>query len=129
MEKLKKYVIIFIVLVGTSFAVYATVIIPLMRNLYVNNITSTTARFHVECINTEHFNLYGKVHADSAYLLFDRLTVDYGDSGEWVECKFSIVNMQPDTPYYILIEAVGFEDPETGERLVHNQSIFLRTAE
>ena len=129
MEKLKKYVMIFIVLVGTSLAVYATVIVPLIRDAYVYDITSTTARFHVDCINTEYFNFYGKVHVDSAYLLFDRLTVDYGASRELVECEFFIGNMQPDTPYYILIEAVGFEDPETGERLVHNQSIFLRTAE
>ena len=128
MRTMKKFAMLLTILVGTSLAVYAAVIVPEMDNLFVSDITSTTARIHVECRNTDYLLLYGKLNESDQYYLFDCLTVEYGDSGAWVECEFSIGNMQPDTPYYIKIEAIGFEDPETGDKERADTEFFLRTA-
>ena len=128
MRTMKKFAMLLTILVGTSLAVYAAVIVPEMDNLFVSDITSTTARIHVECKNTNYLLLYGKLNENDQYYLFDCLTVEYGDSGAWVECEFSIGNMQPDTPYYIKIKAMGFEDSETGNQAGVSQEIFLRTA-
>ena len=125
---MKKFAMLLTILVGTSLAVYAAVIVPEMDNLFVSDITSTTARIHVKCRNTDYLLLYGKLNESDQYYLFDCLTVEYGDSGAWVECEFSIGNMQPDTPYYIKIEAIGFEDPETGDKERADTEFFLRTA-
>lgn len=117
-----------IVLVGTSLAVYAAVIIPQMRNLSVSDITSTTARIHLKCRNTDYLLLYGKLNENDPWYLFDNLVVEHGDSGAEVTCEFSIGNMQPDTTYYIKVEAIGFEDSETGDRARDHGEIFFRTA-
>ena len=127
MRNLKKYAMLLTILVGTSLAVYAAVIVPEIRNLSANNITSTTARIHVECRNTATLLIYAKSEVVDNYHLIDSLTVNYGDPGRWVECEFTVGNLQPDTPYYIQIEAVGTEEPEPGN-LLPNQTIFFRTA-
>jgi hypothetical protein len=128
MRNLKKYAMLLTILVGTSLAVYAAVIVPQMRNLSVSDITSTTARIHLKCRNTDYLLLYGRLNESDPWYLFDNLMVEHGDSGAEVTCEFSIGNMQPDTPYYIKIEAIGFEDPETGDRAGVREEIFLRTA-
>ena len=128
MRTMKKFAMLLTILVGTSLAVYAAVIVPLMRNLSVSDITTTTARIHVECRNTDYLLLYGRLNESDPWYLFDNLVVEYGASGAWVACDFSIGNMQPDTTYYIKIEAIGFEDSETGDRDRSVGEIFFRTA-
>ena len=128
MRTMKKFAMLLTILVGTSLAVYAAVIVPLMRNLSVSNITSTTARIHVECKNTATLLIYAKSDVVDDYHLTDSLTVSCKNSGRWIECEFTVGNMQPDTPYYIKIEAIGFEDPETGDKERADTEFFLRTA-
>ena len=129
MTKLKKYVLLLIVSVGTSLAVYAAAIAPMLIVRSVDNVTSTTADFYVRCSNAEYLLVYEKSEFEDIYHLIDCLTVECGNTGREVVCTFSIGNMQPDTPYYILIEAVGFEDSETGDRERSYSRHFFRTLE
>ena len=128
MRTMKKFAMLLTILVGTSLAVYAAVIVPQMRNLSVSDITSTTARIHLKCRNTDYLLLYGRLNESDPWYLFDNLMVEHGDSGAEVTCEFSIGNMQPDTTYYIKVEAIGFEDSETGDRDRSVGEIFFRTA-
>lgn len=128
MRSVKKFAMLLTILVGTSLAVYAAVIVPQMRNLSVSNITSTTARFRLECMNTDYLNIYVKLDVNSDYQLIDSLTVSINSPNNWIVSEFSIRNMQPDSQYYIQVDAVGYADSETGERSLRGQSISFRTA-
>ena len=97
--------------IGMSLTAYAIGVLPSIRSVTVQNVTSTTAEVIIECRNAQKvmIDVYDKNHTHlTSYLL----EIDITEPTNIATCTFNISELIPNEEYRIEITAIGIPDPE-----------------
>ena len=113
----KRWMFISMLFLGISLTVYAAATKVKISNIAVDEITSTTAELTVMCSGANQLNFFAKSSEDEEFYLIESISV-----GIIHYEVYFLENLNPETTYSIIIEAVSAPDPDDPDNVTRAQS-------